>query len=187
MNYRASPSLAIASIPTGLLLPPVGIALGHLARKRIKRSGEQGAGLTLIGLTLGYVTLLGGLAGALFAFRDDIDSALFWVLLGCVIFVAIVAIGMVLARYVPFARVPIVWWLNWLAETSAMVNGSTVNANVSNYFFATSSDNATQQGLAFRRLRIQLSVASPVHVKIWVVAHDESVRDSLPTGRTGAQ
>ena len=29
-------TLALASIPAGLLLPPVGIALGHLARKRIK-------------------------------------------------------------------------------------------------------------------------------------------------------
>ena len=37
-------------------------------------------------------------------------------MLGVVIFVAVVVAGVVLARYVPLARTPIVWWLNWLAE-----------------------------------------------------------------------
>ena len=111
-------TLALASIPTGLLLPPVGIALGHLARKRIKQTGEQGAQYALIGLTLGYITLLGGLTYAVIAMKDAdvIGTALYSVLLGVVIFVAIVVVGVALARYVPFARTPIVWWLNWLAE-----------------------------------------------------------------------
>jgi trehalose monomycolate/heme transporter len=111
-------TLALASIPTGLLLPPVGIALGHLARKRIKQTGEQGAQYALIGLTLGYITLLGGLTYAVIAMKDAdiIGTALYSVMLGVVIFVAIVVVGVALARYVPFARIPIVWWLNWLAE-----------------------------------------------------------------------
>ena len=111
-------TFALASIPTGLLLPPVGIALGHLARKRIKQTGEQGAQYALIGLTLGYITLLGGLAYAVIAMKDAdvIGTALYSVMLGVVIFVAIVVVGVALARYVPFARTPIVWWLNWLAE-----------------------------------------------------------------------
>jgi RND superfamily putative drug exporter len=109
-------TLALASIPTGLLLPPVGIALGHLARKRIKQTGEQGAQYALIGLTLGYITLLGGLAYAITASKDTLGTALYWVMLGIVIFVAVVVAGVVLARYVPLARTPIVWWLNWLAE-----------------------------------------------------------------------
>ena len=111
-------TLALASIPAGLLLPPVGIALGHLARKRIKATGEQGIQYTVIGLTLGYITLLGGLAYGVIAMKDAdvIGSALYYVLLGIVAFVAIVVVGIALARYVPFARGPLVWWLNWLAE-----------------------------------------------------------------------
>ncbi len=111
-------TLALASIPTGLLLPPVGIALGHIARKRIKQTGEQGAQFALIGLVLGYFTLLAGLTYGVIALKDAdvIGSALYWVLLGIVIFVAVVVVGVALARYVPLARTPIVWWLNWLAE-----------------------------------------------------------------------
>lgn len=111
-------SLALASIPAGVLLPPVGIALGHLARKRIKATGEQGIQYTVIGLTLGYITLLGGLFYGVVALKDadTIGSALYYVLLGIVAFVAIVVVGIALARYVPIARGPLVWWLNWLAE-----------------------------------------------------------------------
>lgn len=115
-NNPRTNTFAIASIPTGLLVPPVGIALGHLARKRIRETGEQGAQFALIGLTLGYITLLGGLAYVISASRDTLGTALYWVLMGIVIFVAVVVIGVVLARYVPLARTPIVWWLNWLAE-----------------------------------------------------------------------
>jgi RND superfamily putative drug exporter len=121
-TIRSDPSnprtntFALASIPTGLLIPPVGIALGHLARKRIKETGEQGAQYALIGLTLGYITLLGGLAYAISASKDTLGTALYWVMMGIVIFVAVVIVGVVLARYVPLARTPIVWWLNWLAE-----------------------------------------------------------------------
>ena len=111
-------TFALASIPTGLLVPPVGIALGHLARKRIKETGEQGAQFALIGLTVGYITLLAGLAYGVSALKDAdvIGSAPYWVLIGVVIFVAVVVAGVALARYVPLARTPIVWWLNWLAE-----------------------------------------------------------------------
>lgn len=111
-------TFALASIPAGLLLPPVGIALGHIARKRIKATGEGGAQFALIGLVLGYTTLLAGLAYGVIAMKDAdvIGTALYWVLLGIVVFVAVVVAGVALARYVPIARTPIVWWLNWLAE-----------------------------------------------------------------------
>ena len=117
-NNPRTNSLAIASIPAGLLLPPVGIALGHIARSRIKMSGEQGAPLALIGLILGYIGLLSGLGYGVFAMRDAgiVDGAMFYILLGIVIFVAVVIAGLALARAVPIARGPIVWWLNWLAE-----------------------------------------------------------------------
>ena len=109
-------TFALASIPAGLLVPPVGLYLGHTARKQIRRTSEQGAQYALIGLTLGYLTLIGGLAAAVFALKDTLGTALYWVLLGVVVFVAVVVVGIALARYVPLARTPIVWWLNWLAE-----------------------------------------------------------------------
>lgn len=114
-NTRTN-TLAIASIPAGVLLPPAGIALGHLARKRIKQTGEQGLPLTLIGLALGYVGLLGWLAYFTISNKDSLGGGLYWVILGVIIFVAVVAGGLALARWVPLARTPIVWWVEWLAE-----------------------------------------------------------------------
>ncbi|MGE2717405.1 MMPL family transporter [Mycolicibacterium litorale] len=111
-------TFAIASIPLGLLLPPVGIALGHIARKRIKQTGEQGANLALIGLVVGYAALYGAMTYGIIAMRDNdvIGSAIYWMLLGIVAFLVIVTAGLALARYVPLARRPIVWWLHWLAD-----------------------------------------------------------------------
>ena len=114
-NTRTN-TLAIASIPAGVLVPPVGIALGHTARKRIRESGEQGLPLTVIGLALGYVGLLGWLTYLTVANKDSLGGGLYWVILGVIIFVAVVAGGLALARYVPLARGPIVWWVQWLAE-----------------------------------------------------------------------
>jgi uncharacterized membrane protein len=57
--------LAIASLACGLaqfVVGPLGtipaIALGHLARGQIRRSGEQGAGLALAGLMLGWAAVI---------------------------------------------------------------------------------------------------------------------------------
>jgi hypothetical protein len=59
--------LAIASLACGLSqfvlgpLPTIpAIVLGHLARGQIRRTGEQGAGLALAGLILGWVTVILG-------------------------------------------------------------------------------------------------------------------------------
>jgi RND superfamily putative drug exporter len=116
-NPRSNP-LALASIPVGILLPPLGIAFGHIARSRIRTTGERGAGLALIGLVLGYISLMSALGYGVIALRDAgvVDGALYWILLGIVIFVAFVIGGLALARAVPVLRRPIVWWLNWLAE-----------------------------------------------------------------------
>jgi RND superfamily putative drug exporter len=111
-------TLALAAIPAGILLPPVGIAVGHVARTQIKRTGEQGAGLAYIGLVFAYLGLYGGLAYGCYALRDAgvIEGALFWILLGIVIFCATVTAILVLARFVPLIRRITVWWLNFLAE-----------------------------------------------------------------------
>lgn len=117
-SVRKTNTFALASIPLGLLLPPVGIALGHIARKRIKQTGEQGANLALIGLVLGYTVLYGAMAYGVIALKDNdvISSGLYWMLLGIVIFLVVVTFGLALARWVPLARRPIVWWLHWLSD-----------------------------------------------------------------------
>jgi uncharacterized membrane protein YdfJ with MMPL/SSD domain len=114
----ATNTFAIASIPLGVLVPPVGIALGHIARQRIRVSGERGAGLATVGLVLGYTALMAALGYGAYALRDAgiVGGALFWILLGIVIFVAVVIAGLALARAVEIARTPIVWWLHWLAD-----------------------------------------------------------------------
>jgi hypothetical protein len=60
--------LAIASLACGLaqfVLGPLGtipaIVLGHMARSQIKRTGEQGAGLALAGLVLGWGAMILGI------------------------------------------------------------------------------------------------------------------------------
>src|SRR3954469_18462570 len=107
-NPRSNP-LALASIPVGILLPPVGIALGHIARSRIRTTGEQGARLALIGLVLGYISLMAALGYGVIALRDAgiIEGALYWILLGIVIFVAVVIAGLALSRAIPLVRGPI--------------------------------------------------------------------------------
>jgi RND superfamily putative drug exporter len=117
-SVQKTNTFAVASIPLGLLVPPVGIALGHIARKRIKQTGEQGANLALTGLVLGYSALYGAMAYGIIALKDNgsIGSGVYWMLLAIVLFLVIVTFGLALARYVPLARRPIVWWLHWLAE-----------------------------------------------------------------------
>jgi hypothetical protein len=59
---------ALASLFCGLsqfLIGPLGtipaIVFGHMARNQIKRTGEQGAGLALVGLVLGYGAVVLGM------------------------------------------------------------------------------------------------------------------------------
>lgn len=60
----ASP-LAVAALVcgmVGLVLSPAalgGIALGHAARRGIRRTGEGGYGMATAGLVLGYLVLVG--------------------------------------------------------------------------------------------------------------------------------
>ena len=60
--------LAIASLACGLAQFAVGplatipaIVLGHMARSQIRRTGEQGAGLALAGLVLGWGAVILGI------------------------------------------------------------------------------------------------------------------------------
>ena len=64
--------LSIVSLVTSILgLAVVPIILGHISLAQIRRTGEQGRVMAIIGLVLGYLTLLGylifiGIAVAVF-------------------------------------------------------------------------------------------------------------------------
>jgi uncharacterized membrane protein len=47
--------MAILSLVFAFVFSPVGIVLGHIARRQLRTSGEQGAGLATAGLILSYV------------------------------------------------------------------------------------------------------------------------------------
>ena len=59
-QYYAQPSrgmnvMAILSLVFAFVFAPVGIVLGHIAKKQIARTGEDGAGLATAGLIVSYV------------------------------------------------------------------------------------------------------------------------------------
>lgn len=47
--------MAILSLVFAFVFPPVGIVLGHIAKKQIRQTGEQGDGLATAGLVLSYI------------------------------------------------------------------------------------------------------------------------------------
>ncbi|WP_395306875.1 peptidylprolyl isomerase [Mycobacterium sp. AMU20-3851] len=54
--------LAIASLVCAFLIAPLGVVFGHISLYQIKRSGEDGRGLAIAGLVIGYLlTVLGTL------------------------------------------------------------------------------------------------------------------------------
>lgn len=52
---RSTNTMAILALVLSLVFAPVGIILGHLARKQIRQTGEDGDGLALAGMIIGYV------------------------------------------------------------------------------------------------------------------------------------
>ena len=56
--------LAVAAVPTGLLLGPVGVGVGAAALARIRRNGTRGTGLAWAGIALGVATTLTAIAVA---------------------------------------------------------------------------------------------------------------------------
>jgi peptidyl-prolyl cis-trans isomerase B (cyclophilin B) len=47
--------MAIASLVTAFLFAPLGIVFGHISLSQIKKTGEEGKGLAVAGLAIGYV------------------------------------------------------------------------------------------------------------------------------------
>jgi hypothetical protein len=50
-------ALAIAALVAAFFMPLAAIVLGHVALGQIARSGEQGRGLAIAGLVLGYAAI----------------------------------------------------------------------------------------------------------------------------------
>jgi hypothetical protein len=64
----------VLSLVFAFVFAPVGIVLGHVARRQIRRTGEQGNGLAVAGLILSYIftglavlACCGGVVAALLA------------------------------------------------------------------------------------------------------------------------
>jgi hypothetical protein len=57
--------LAVASVPAGVVLGPVGIGLGGAALSRVRTRGTRGRGLAVAGMVLGAVVTVGWGLGAL--------------------------------------------------------------------------------------------------------------------------
>jgi peptidyl-prolyl cis-trans isomerase B (cyclophilin B) len=55
---RPTNAMAIASLVCAFLFAPLGIVFGHLSLSQIRRSGEDGRGLAIAGLVIGYVVTI---------------------------------------------------------------------------------------------------------------------------------
>lgn len=52
---RPTNTLAIIALVGALVFPPAGIVCGIIARRQIKQTGEQGDGLALAGIIIGWI------------------------------------------------------------------------------------------------------------------------------------
>jgi len=59
--------LAIVSLVSAFFISLVAVITGHIALSQIKKTGEQGRGLAIAGLIIGYVGLVVGLIWIVFA------------------------------------------------------------------------------------------------------------------------
>ncbi|WP_428833228.1 DUF4190 domain-containing protein [Micromonospora coerulea] len=65
---RGTNVMAILSLVFAFVFSPIGIVFGHIARKQIRRTGEQGSGLATAGLVLSYVFTILGILWIVFVF-----------------------------------------------------------------------------------------------------------------------
>jgi len=47
--------MAILALVLAFVFPPAAIVLGHMSKKQIKQTGEEGGALATTGLVLGYI------------------------------------------------------------------------------------------------------------------------------------
>ncbi|MGE2723778.1 DUF4190 domain-containing protein [Mycolicibacterium pulveris] len=53
-------NFAVVALVLALVFPLLAIPFGHIARRQIRQTGEQGAGLALAGLVIAYVSVVAG-------------------------------------------------------------------------------------------------------------------------------
>ncbi len=74
-NGLAIASLVCGCLPFLIITPFLAVIFGHIARRQVQQRGENGGGMALAGLILGYIfsviVILAGIGGAL---EDDGDS-----------------------------------------------------------------------------------------------------------------
>ena len=73
-NGLAIASLVLSVIGLGL----IGVILGHISLSQIKRTGEQGHVLALIGVIYGYLGILAAIALAIFSIFMLATGVLVW-------------------------------------------------------------------------------------------------------------
>lgn len=52
---RGTNTMAILALVLAFLFPPAGIVVGHIAKRQIRQTGEEGGTLATVGLVLSYV------------------------------------------------------------------------------------------------------------------------------------
>ncbi|WP_051028037.1 DUF7937 domain-containing protein [Nocardia higoensis] len=69
--------MAIAALVTSFLIAPLGIVFGHIAMSQIKRRHEEGRGLAIAGLVIGYLYTVAAAASAfvIFAVVDQVTES----------------------------------------------------------------------------------------------------------------
>lgn len=80
-------SMAIAALVSSLVMSPLGVVFGHISLSQIRRTGEQGKGLAIAGLVIGYLgsalmlfyliatlVFIGWLKSSIDGFESDIAS-----------------------------------------------------------------------------------------------------------------
>jgi peptidyl-prolyl cis-trans isomerase B (cyclophilin B) len=63
---RPTNGMAIASLICAFLFAPLGIIFGHISLSQIKRTGEEGHGLAVAGLVIGYLITIGSIIALVF-------------------------------------------------------------------------------------------------------------------------
>jgi Domain of unknown function (DUF4190) len=61
LHNRGTNSLAVVALVLGFVFPLLAIPFGHVARSQIRATGEQGDGMALAGLILGYLSVIGAI------------------------------------------------------------------------------------------------------------------------------
>lgn len=55
VQNRGTNTMAVMALVFGIVFCPLGIVFGHIARKQIRDTGEDGDGLALAGMIIGYI------------------------------------------------------------------------------------------------------------------------------------